>query len=125
MKSLILALLACAALGCQSTAEGAKEDTESNMENAAGSANRAMDSLDHAGLTLKVKTAITADADLNDSRNRIDVDAADGVLTLTGHVHSNELKSRAERIAKEELGTEGTVKVENKLEVQDGDPGRG
>lgn len=120
MKPILLTLAAIAVWGCQNTVEGAKEDTESNMEKAAGTANQAMDSIDHAGLTLKVKTAITADADLNDSRNRIDVDAADGVLTLTGYVHSDELRERAETIAKEELGSTGHVKVENKLEVQDG-----
>jgi len=125
MRFLLFAIAAMALAGCQNTVEGAKEDTESNMEKAAGTANQAMDSIDHAGLTLKVKTAITADPDLNDSRNRIDVDAADGVLTLTGHVHSKELKERAESIAKKELGTEGDIKVDNKLDVQDGDaPGQ-
>ena len=52
-----------------------------------------------AALTTKVKTALAKDAGMKTTTS-IDVDSADGVVTLKGKVDSAEMKKKAEEIAK-------------------------
>jgi osmotically-inducible protein OsmY len=70
--------------------------------------------LDDTTLVVKVKAKITANSELNPFN--INVDAADGVITLMGRVESQEKKDLAGRIARD---TEGVVRVQNRLEVGD------
>lgn len=133
------ALLTCGlgVYGCSNTAEGAKEDTAQNTakvqdagEKAASAVDKAADSAaanvkDAAkdtsaalSLTPKVKEAITADAELNDTRNLINVDSKDNVVHLKGHVISEALKSKAGQIAEKTLkDANATDTVSNELEV--------
>jgi len=113
--------------GCQNTAEGAAQDTKNNttaVGNAADkaadqtkmAADKAADATKNAGdamtMTPKVKSAIVADASLNDPKNVIDVDTKDGVIYLKGHVATNDLKKKAGDIATKtvtEAGSKDTV----------------
>lgn len=69
--------------------------------------------LDDAGITAKVKTAFIAEADL--SALAIDVNTAENVVTLNGSVASEDLRARAEQIAR---STEGVKDVRNNLELK-------
>ena len=69
-------------------------------------------------VTPKIKVALTADEALNDSKNKIDVDTAEGVVHLKGHVTSAALKQKASMIAKKELADmKSTDKLDNQLQV--------
>jgi osmotically-inducible protein OsmY len=114
------------AVGCQNTAEGVAEDS-SNAGKAietgaveAGKATQdaAKDTSAALSLTPKVKNAILMDAELKDPRNEIDVDSADNVVHLKGHVTSNEMKAKAGEIAQRVLKDAGaTDKLSNELQV--------
>ena len=67
-----------------------------------------------AGLTGKVKSALAADVGLKTLTN-IDVDSDKGVVTLKGHVDSDDNKRRAEAVAKK---VDGVSKVKNQLSVR-------
>jgi len=127
-----------AIVGCQNTAEGAKEDTAKNgaaMQNAADKAadntkmaadnaaeatkSGAMNAGDALTLTPKVKNAIVADAKLNDTKNLINVNTKDGVVHLEGHVMNNEQKKLAGDIATKAVKDAGSSdKVMNMLTVE-------
>jgi len=113
--------------GCQNTAEGAKEDTAQNTQAVQKAADKAADATQQAaqntgealGMTPKVKTAITSDSLLNDTRNTIDVDTANGVVHLKGHVVNNDMKKRATEVAEKAVkDANGTEKVSNELTVE-------
>lgn len=127
MMGSVLALFGMGVIGCQNTAEGVKEDAANTgqavsqgAENAGAAAQDAAKDVSAAvSVTPKVKTAITADPELNDTRNRIDVDTADNVVHLKGHVTSNELKRKAGEIAQKVLNeNNSTDKLSNELVVQ-------
>jgi hyperosmotically inducible protein len=67
-----------------------------------------------AALTAKVKTALAKDEGMRTMTN-IDVDSADGVVTLKGKVTSNDAKKKAEAIAKK---VDGVKRVKNELRVE-------
>ena len=67
-----------------------------------------------AALTAKVKTALAKDEGMRTMTN-IDVDSADGVVTLKGKVDSADAKKKAEAIAKK---VDGVKKVKNELRVE-------
>lgn len=136
---LTLALLSLGMVtGCQNTSEGMSKDaeiakqtasaeTEKAGENAAKMANSAGEIAKGAGqnvtgaleVTPLIKTAITADTELNDAKNKIDIDTKDGVVHIKGHVSSNALKAKATKIATEKIKeNQGTDKVMNHLLVQ-------
>lgn len=121
MKRLIVLMLGLSALGigltgCSNTVEGAKEDT-SKMGTTSADAGK--DTTAATVVTPMVKNAIIADAQLNDSRNLIDVDSKDNVVHLKGHVISAELKTKAEQIATKVLKDNNkTDTVSNELEVK-------
>jgi len=69
-------------------------------------------------VTPKVKLAIVADKDLNDTHNLINVDTKDGTVHLTGHVANNAMKKKAGMIAEKTLkDLNATDKVSNELTV--------
>jgi len=67
-----------------------------------------------AALTTKVKTALAKDEGMR-TMTEIDVDSADGVVTLKGKVHSADAKKQAEAIAKK---VDGVKRVKNELRVE-------
>lgn len=135
--------------GCPNTAEGVAEDSakagEAISQTAEKTGEAASDAAQRAGQTMAktaddatksaavggkniagalqvtplVKTAISADTELNDPKNKIDVDSKDGVVHLKGHVTSNSLKAKATKIAEERIKeNNGTDKVINQLLVK-------
>lgn len=70
--------------------------------------------IDDATITTRVKAELTGD-DLVKARD-IDVDTLDGVVTLSGRVHTEEESERAEELAR---GVTGVEDVDNRLEVGD------
>ena len=69
-------------------------------------------------VTPKVKLAIVADKDLNDSHNKINVNTADGTVHITGNVANNAMKKKATMIAEKTLkDMNATDKVSNELTV--------
>jgi hyperosmotically inducible periplasmic protein len=67
-----------------------------------------------AALTAKVKTALAKDEGMR-TMTSIDVDSADGVVTLKGKVESAEAKKKAEQVAKK---VDGVKRVKNQLRVE-------
>lgn len=68
--------------------------------------------IDDAGITAKVKTALAAEKDV--SAVKINVDTAQGTVTLSGQVASQTEVDRALRVAR---GVDGVKSVENRLTV--------
>jgi predicted small secreted protein len=134
----LMALFGAALTGCSNTAEGAKEDANKAGAVVSDGANKAANAMDNAGkevgatvkeagkdaagalsVTPMVKNAITADTELNDTKNLIDVDTKDGIVYLKGHVATTELKKKAFTIAEKTLKDAGkTDKVQNELVVK-------
>lgn len=74
-------------------------------------------------VTPSVKHALITDTRLNDDEHVIDVDYREGVVTLTGHVKSEELRERAGAVAQRALDDiHVSDKVRNELAV-DADSG--
>jgi hyperosmotically inducible periplasmic protein len=68
----------------------------------------------NAGLTGKVKSALAADVGMKTLMG-VTVDSANGVVTLKGHVDSEDTKKRAEAVAKK---VDGVTSVKNQLKVE-------
>lgn len=68
----------------------------------------------NAGLTGKVKSALAADVGMKTLMG-VNVDSANGVVTLKGHVDSEDTKKRAEAVAKK---VDGVSSVKNELKVE-------
>src|SRR5512134_1362861 len=68
-----------------------------------------------AGITGTVKAKLAADSRV--SASEINVDTANGVVTLTGNVDSQEAKDRAVQLAKE---TSGVQNVQDMISVRSG-----
>ncbi|HKQ24958.1 MAG TPA: BON domain-containing protein [Burkholderiales bacterium] len=73
------------------------------------------DKMDDATITAKVKTALIGEPDLE--ALKIDVDTADGVVTLSGTVDSRTKVSRAVQVAQ---AVQGVRSVDNRLTVKQG-----
>jgi len=127
MKKLIAVAVAAAfaipAFAQQSTPPTAQEraanrekvqDKLPTAEERAGNRRDVSKSAAGAALTTKVKTALASEAGLKTVTN-IDVDSADGVVTLKGKVASAELKKKAEAVAKK---VDGVKSVKNQLRVE-------
>ena len=124
MKSLVfLAVSASLLVACCQP----KPDTEAKAEDASKKAREAMQGVgkvvDTATaatvLTPRLKSAITANKELNDRRNLINVDSNDTTVTLDGWVHAGILKTKAEEIVKAEMSKAGAKQmVVNNLEVR-------
>ena len=76
-------------------------------------AEQAGDKLGDAAITAKVKTALISEPGLK--ALKIDVDTANGVVTLTGSVDSPKNLDRATQVAQ---GVEGVKSVDNRLYVK-------
>ena len=127
MKTLIAASIATAfampALAQQSNLPNDKERAQNRekvqdklptSEERAGNRREVSKSAAGAALTTKVKTALASDAGMRTMTN-IDVDSADGVVTLKGKVDTADAKKKAEAIAKK---VEGVKRVKNELTVE-------
>jgi hyperosmotically inducible periplasmic protein len=127
MKTLIAAAVATAfafpALAQQQNLPSSKERAENRekvqdklptTEERAGNRREVSKSAAGATLTGKVKTALASDAGLRTMTN-INVDSADGVVTLKGKVDTAEAKKKAEQIAKQ---VDGVKRVKNELRVE-------
>ena len=90
------------------------QSTLPSAEERAGNRSEVSKSAAGATLTGKVKTALASDAGLSTMTN-INVDSADGVVTLKGKVDSAETKKKAEQIAKK---VDGVKQVKNELRVE-------
>lgn len=128
-QMIIATLVALAAIlgGCQKTAQGIGADTERNAENVSESVAEGMDRAGEAGqdvsaatgLTPRIKAAITADRQLNEATNSINVESTAETVVLVGYVTSEELKRRAQEVAEKEIKDAGsTQQVVNRLEVR-------
>ena len=69
--------------------------------------------VDDASLTARVKTALAKDASLGTARD-VNVTTYRGVVQLSGFVESDQVKQRAEQVAKQ---VDGVRSVENDLRV--------
>lgn len=114
----------------KNAASNAADATKKAADNAADATKKAADNVGAAAVdagknttaalevTPKVKLAITADKELNDTRNTINVDSKDSVVHLKGTVISNDLKKKAGAIADKTLkDMNSTDKVSNELMV--------
>ena len=127
MKTLIAAAVAAAfalpAFAQQSNLPNAQERAENRekvtdklptQEERAGNRREVSKSAAGAALTTKVKTALASDVGMKTMTN-IDVDSADGVVTLKGKVDSADTKKRVEAAAKK---VDGVKRVKNELRVE-------
>jgi len=112
MKSLIAAAVATSFV-LPAFAED-KKQTLPTAEERAGNRQEVSRSAAGATLTTKVKTALASDAGLRTVTD-INVDSADGVVTLKGKVASAEMKKKAGEIAKK---VDGVKSVKNQLRVE-------
>jgi hyperosmotically inducible protein len=90
------------------------QDKLPNEKERAGNRREVSKSAAGATLTTKVKSALAADVGLK-TVTSIDVDSADGVVTLKGKVSSADHKKRAEEVAKK---VEGVKSVKNQLAIE-------
>lgn len=93
-----------------------REEINANRSNVEAEARRAGGSIGQgasdAWIWTKTRSALLAAADLRDST--INVDVADGVITLKGSVANNQQKAKAAQVAQ---GIEGKKSVNNQLVV--------
>jgi osmotically-inducible protein OsmY len=89
--------------------------SESNKEDKdqRGIGDKALDKLDDATITSRVKAALAGDRAT--SALRTEVDTTDGVVTLSGTATSEAEKSLAQRLAE---GVKGVKSVDNRIEVK-------
>jgi hyperosmotically inducible periplasmic protein len=127
MKALIAAAVAMAfalpAFAQQQTLPSDKERAQNRekvqgkvptAEERAGNRREVSKSAAGAALTTKVKTALAKEEGLKTLGN-IDVDSADGVVTLKGKVASADMKKKAGDVAKK---VDGVKSVKNQLRVE-------
>ncbi len=99
-----LLVLSLGLLGCEKTAEAAKEDTTAAMD---------------ATMTPKIKSAIISNPILNDPDNLVDVETSGSTVYLRGHVETQEAKDEATQIAQRVLDENGAkFQLVNELEIQ-------
>jgi osmotically-inducible protein OsmY len=104
MTSLVLFTLACAR----------NENANHANTNTAANANRADSNTARSDSWVALKTKLALIANSPTSGYETDVDAKDGVVTLTGKVDTGEVKSEAEQVARK---VEGVRSINNQLQV--------
>lgn len=123
----VAALATMGLIGCSNTAEGAKEDTQKNTQQAEVNMKEGADKMGEAtrdvgaamSLTPPIEMAIRNDETLKDSGNMINVDSSEERVTLKGHVKTEEMKKHAEEIAAKIIKDKnGKQSVYNELEVR-------
>ena len=138
MKRLILLVagLALCAGGCANTAAGLKADVSRDTAGVRTAAVRTGQAVKNAGasvvtasknvgaaaeLTPRIKTAILRDPVLNDSRNKINVDAGGTMVNIKGHVVTEAMKNRATEDVQAVLDKHHyTQRIHNGLQVTGG-----
>jgi len=100
IKLLLLASTMGIATACGNTADGAKEDTKNAAEATSEAAASAGSSMDAAGETADVKTALMADQSVDAGDINVNTNKDAKTVTLNGSVKSVAQKARAEEIAK-------------------------
>lgn len=95
------------------TTERAGEKMEQAGADAKQKAERAGDKIDDAAITAKVKTALIGEPGLK--ALQINVDTANGVVTLTGAVDTSQNLDRATQVAQ---SVDGVKSVDNRLNVK-------
>ena len=90
------------------------QDKLPTAEERAGNRREVSKSAAGAALTTKVKTALAREEGMK-TLGKIDVDSADGVVTLKGKVESAEMKKKAGEVAKK---VDGVKSVKNQLVVE-------
>lgn len=142
MKRLLTLGLAVSVLGsvtgCRNTAAGISQDSENarkgmsegskdSRKAAAQSADKGNKMMSNSGQNISgalkvtpiVKTAILADAELNNPKNHIDVDSHDGTVHLRGNVTTERLVARAVKVTEDCIrDNHFNDKVMNHLVVQ-------
>ncbi|MEX2243865.1 MAG: BON domain-containing protein [Fimbriimonadaceae bacterium] len=99
----LLILAAFLTIGCEKTAESAKEETTNTLQ---------------AVLTPKIKSALIANPILNEDGNLIDVTTDKETVTLSGHVMTLEAKNEATQIAQKVLDdSDSDFTLVNNLEI--------
>jgi len=111
MKAL-LAVIASLFIAAQAAAQ--PQGAEARQPGPGEASPQTKQKISDAGLTGKVKSALAADVGLKTLAG-VDVDSANGVVTLKGHVDSNDTKKRAGAIAKR---VEGVKSVKNQLTIR-------
>lgn len=101
-----IVLLTAGAAAAQSATQEAKDKTKAATEKTATV-------MTDAEITSAVKTKLLADKTVGGLK--IDVDTSDGVVTLSGPVHSSVERSQALKLAR---ATKGVKRVVNKLEME-------
>jgi hyperosmotically inducible protein len=91
----------------------ARETGAAIGEKVATGANQAERALENGAVTAKIKSKMALDDTVK--ALDIDVDTANGVVTLTGTVHSQAERTRAVQLARE---TEGVTSVNDRLTVR-------
>jgi hyperosmotically inducible periplasmic protein len=91
----------------------ARETGAAIGEKVAVGANRAEHALENGAITAKIKSKMALDESVK--ALSINVDTADGVVTLTGTVHSQAERTRAVQLARE---TAGVTSVTDRLVVR-------
>ena len=127
MKTTLFSVFALAMMiGCGNTADGMKQDSEVVGEKTAQGAENMSKDANEAGsdigaatmLTPKLKNAIIANARLNEEKNLIDISSTEEMVTIDGHVTSEELKALAEEVVTTYLkDSNATQKVKNNLTI--------
>jgi osmotically-inducible protein OsmY len=87
--------------------------TTGAMDRARDTTAAAGDALSDAGITTAVKSKLLADPEVGGLK--IDVDTANGIVTLTGNVNSAAEKRQAVNVAK---GTDGVKSVKDNLKIE-------
>ena len=114
MKKLIAVAVAAAFALPAFAQKAADKQNLPSAEERAGNRQEVSRSAAGATLTTKVKTALASDVGMS-TVTSIDVDSADGVVTLKGKVDSADMKKKAEEIAKK---VDGVKSVKNQLRVE-------
>ena len=96
-----------------STTERAGEKMDQAAADAKQKTERAGDKIDDAAITAKVKTALIGEPGLK--ALKINVDTANGVVTLTGAVDTSQNLDRATQVAQ---SVDGVKSVDNRLNVK-------
>lgn len=87
--------------------------SEQTLEQQRGPGSRALDKVDDASITARVKAALAGDRAT--SMLQTQVETMDGAVTLTGTADNQAEKDLAERLAK---GVKGVKSVDNQIEVK-------
>ena len=110
MKS-VLVFLSCVAFSASVIAQ---QQPEAKQPGPGEASPETKQKVSNAGLTGKVKSALAADVGLKTLAG-VNVDSDNGVVTLKGHVDSNDTKRRAEAVAKK---VDGVSSVKNQLAIR-------